>query len=100
MLNLLAQAAKDKTGETWDAARDSFLANWASTHRSWDDAMSSAWERWQVGRAAAGRVGSRGRAGCKGCMCAWHTYSRRQVCWVVIVCEHLLRCLSLSRLPC
>lgn len=76
-LNLLSspQAAKDKTGETWDAARDSFLANWASTHRSWDDAMSSAWERWQVGTAGAGMAVKQMPGGRKVSMCAQHAYA-------------------------
>jgi hypothetical protein len=53
------QATKDKSGDTWNAARDVFHRNWHSANRNWDDAMSTAWEQWQVG----GRHGCRGRDG-------------------------------------
>lgn len=51
------QRTKDTSGQTWDAARDTFYSAWRSTNRNWDDAMSSAWEQWQVG----GQGGSSGR---------------------------------------
>jgi hypothetical protein len=48
------ETTKDKSGQTWDAARDAFNRNWRSASGNWDDAMSSAWEQWQVGcRGAA-----------------------------------------------
>ena len=43
------QATKDKTGQTWDATRDTFYSSWRSANRGWDDAMASAWDQWQVG---------------------------------------------------
>lgn len=43
------QSTKDKTGQTWDAARDALLTNWRAGTERWDDAMARAWDEWQVG---------------------------------------------------
>jgi ferric-dicitrate binding protein FerR (iron transport regulator) len=50
------EGTKDRSGQTWDAALDSFNWLFGLTSRSPEDALSSAWERWQATKAETGET--------------------------------------------
>ena len=51
-----AQATKDKTGETWEAAQSLFTRNFGLGRGSWHAAMTRAWEEWQATKDKTGET--------------------------------------------